>query len=169
MGHTQFDGQLSRQSLEVFFEQVVRGIVAAAAIAKDQQPFRMGICCVAVFMPPQGDAIAAELAGIMRRVEMNGGVVVGLIKDAVRDQFPLAGTAEIMVECFDCLPREGFARTIEIAQQFLFFRVDADHGIARGLVFISQFGNVFKLSVAVGMMPHRLFFSGGATPHFEFS
>ena len=77
------------------------------------------------------------------------------VVDAVRDDLPMAGTREIVIvdnRWFDCI---GHAFPMKIAQHFVLFRIDADHGMSSGDVLLFQLCNVFKLSVAISMLTHR--------------
>src|SRR5206468_11048304 len=119
-------------------EQVLRGAVAPTAVAQDQQALCLGIGGAAVFLPPQSDAVTAQFAGVVGGVEMDGGMLARQVVDAVRDQLALTGAAEIVAEGFDGLLGVGWAGAMKIPQQFLLFRIDADHGIAGGLVLLPQ-------------------------------
>ncbi len=61
VGDARFEIQAVRRALHVFLEQVVRGAVAPAAIAQDQQSRPGGMCRAAVLFPPQSETVAAEL------------------------------------------------------------------------------------------------------------
>lgn len=49
------------QSLQVFFEEVLRRAVAAAAVAFHHEAFGLRMCRAALLLPPQRDAVAAQL------------------------------------------------------------------------------------------------------------
>ena len=99
VGDAQFDLQAVRQSLQVFLEQVVRGAVASAAIAQDQQARRGGVSRATVRLPPQSEAVAAEFARVVAGVQVEVGVLARQIVDAVRNQFAVSRAGEIVVEC----------------------------------------------------------------------
>src|SRR3972149_4163828 len=61
----------------------------------------------------------------------------------------------------------GLAGAVKIPQQFLLFRVDADHGVARSLLFLPQACNVLELRVAVGMVSHRFLLPRRASSQLE--
>src|SRR5580692_8163727 len=112
MSDSQLDAQPVGQALQVFLEQVLRGAVAAAAIAENQQAFGLGPGGAAVFIPPQSDAVAAQFAGVVGGVEVNRSVVVGGIVDAVRDQLAFSRAEKIVVERLDSLLCVSLARTM---------------------------------------------------------
>lgn len=60
VGDAQFEIRAVRRALHAFLEQVVRGAVAAAAIAQDQQARPGGMCRAAVLFPPKCETVAAE-------------------------------------------------------------------------------------------------------------
>jgi hypothetical protein len=72
----------------------------------------------------------------VRGVEVNRGVVAGKVVNAVRNHFAFARADEIVIERLDSLLCVRLARTMKIAQLFFLFRVDADDGIAGGLVLL---------------------------------
>jgi hypothetical protein len=86
-----------------------------------------------VQFPPLFEAVAAEFAGVVAGVQVEMGVFAGQVVDAVRNPFALSCAAEVLVERFDRLLGLGLAGTVKVPQQFLLFRVDADHRIARVL------------------------------------
>lgn len=165
--HTQLQSQAIGQPLQVFLEQVLRRAIASAAITQNQQAFGMRIGLPAVFLPPHGDAVAAQFTRVVTGVQVDVGVCAGLVVDAVRNQFALARAAEIMVEGLDGLLRKGLAGAVKITEQFLLFRVDADHGIAGLPVFPSQSRDVLELGVAVGMMTHGFLLPRRASSHVQ--
>ena len=55
------------------------------------------------------------------------------------------------------LDRVGQPFTIEIAEQFLLFGVDADYWLTCVELRILERGDLFKLSVTVSVLPHRAF------------
>jgi hypothetical protein len=91
-------------------------LLLPAAVAKDQQAFRLRPGGAAVFFPPQGDAVAARFADVVGGVEVNRGVVVGSVVDAVRDQLAVCRAGKIVVERLDGLFRVSLTRTMKIAQ-----------------------------------------------------
>ena len=86
-----------------------------------------------MLLPPQGDAVAAEFAGVVGGVEVDGRLLAGHVVDAVRDQLALPGAGEVVVERLHRLLGVGLAAAVEVPQQFLLLRVDADHRVARRL------------------------------------
>ncbi len=116
VGHTNLQPQPIGQPLEVFLEQVLRGAVAAATVAKHQQPCRLGIRRAARLLPPQRHAVATQFAGVVARIEVDVRVLVHQVIDPVGNQLPLARGAKVVVEGFHGLGGEGRASTVKIPQ-----------------------------------------------------
>ena len=75
----------------------------------------------------------------------------------MREHGPAGGTGEVVVEHLDDLLGVQLAIAVEVAQQFLLFRVHAHDRLARLQVLLLESGDVLKLSVAIRMSrPHRL-------------
>src|SRR3990172_5157440 len=165
--YAQLQPQAIRQPLEVFLEQVLLGAVAPATIAQDQQAFGLGVGRAAMLLPPQRHAVAAQFARVVAGVQVDVRVLVRQVINAVRDELALARTAEVMVEGLDGLRRKGLAGAVKIPQQFLLFRVDADHGVARILILVPQPRDVLELRVAVGMVSHRFLLPRRASSQLE--
>ena len=165
VGDAQFDLQVVRQSLQVFLEQVVCGAVASAAIAQDQQARRGGVSRAAVLLPPLGEAVAAEFAGVVAGVQVDVGVPARQIVDAVRNQFAVSPRWENRGRMFRRSARCRSGRRGESSparrpsrpskKQRLLFRVDAEDRLARVLELAPQPGDVLELSVAIRMVSPR--------------
>ena len=65
-------------------------------------------------------------------------MVAGEVVDAVRDCLACSRAGKIVVERLDGLLRVSLARTMKVAQLFFLFRVDADDGIAGGVVRVAR-------------------------------
>jgi hypothetical protein len=167
VGHAQFQLQTVGQPLQVFLEQVLRGAVAATAVAQDQQALCRRMGGATVLFPPLGDAVAAEFSRVVAGVQVDVGVLLGQVVDAVRNQFSVSGAGEIVVEGFDRLLGVGLAGAMKVPQQFPLFRVDADDWLVRVLELAPQPGDVLELRVAVGMMSPRFLLPGRAAADLE--
>ena len=62
-----------------------------------------------------------------------------------------------MIKCFDDDLRMGMTLTGEVADEFLLFGVDTNHGISGRQVFRFKLSHVFELGIAIGMGAHRFF------------
>ena len=91
----------------------------------------MGIMIAADSLPEPAKTITGEGAGITTQPQIQMAVVPYQIEDAVRDDFPLAPTGEIVIKGF----KGGLAIhppvAIEMAQVLLLLGVDTEQGIAR--------------------------------------
>jgi hypothetical protein len=102
-------------------------------------------------------------------MEVEVRVLVAPVIDAVRNQLPLAGGAQIVVTGGHGLGGEGRASTGTMAQEFLLLRVARHHGIAGRRILASQACDVFALGVTVGLVAPRLFLARGTLAQFAFS
>lgn len=75
--------QLIRRPLQVFFEQVLGGVIASAAVAQDQQAFGLGVGRAAMLIPPQRDAVATEFAGVVAGIQIDVSVLAGPVRGLV--------------------------------------------------------------------------------------
>jgi hypothetical protein len=96
----------------------------------------------------------------MAGVQVQRRFVAGKVVDAVGDHLAIAIAGEVMV-----IDRSGFdgirhTFTVKIAQQFLLFGVNADHGFACLQVGLLELGNLFKLGITVGVLSHGTFLLG---------
>ena len=121
----------------------------------------------AMLLPPQRNAVATQFAGVVAGVQVDVRMPVGQVVDAVRNELALPRSVKVVVIGLDRPLGERRAGPVEISQQFLLFRVDADDRIARIEIFPPQPRNVLKLCVAVGMMAHRFLFPRGAPSQSE--
>ncbi|MBM3982447.1 MAG: hypothetical protein FJ304_19695 [Planctomycetes bacterium] len=157
----------SHGRLNTFLEQILRRTVAATTVAHDQQSLRVRVRRPTALLPPPSDAVAAQLPRVVRRVQVDRRPIGGHVEHAVRDHLVRPDLREIVVERLDRLCREGRARPVEVAQQFLLLGIDADHRIARRLILSPVFRDGLELGVAVGVMSHRLLLAGGASADLE--
>ena len=95
----------------------------------------------------------------MAGVQVEPASVVAHVVDTVRDQRPLALAGEVMIVDLDGRLRVDHAGAMEISEQFLLLRVDADHRQAGVQKLLLEPGDVLKLRIAIGVSPggpHRL-------------
>ena len=112
----------------------------------------------AVLRPPVRNGIAAELARLCARVQMHVPLVARQVIQPVRNQLALACAGKVIIKRLHLRLRlrlrMGLALAGEVADQLLFLRVDAQHRLAPGQIPSLEPGDVFELSVSVGM-PHK--------------
>ena len=65
VGHANRDAEPIDQPLQVFLEDVMSRVVAASAVAQEQNRLGPGVGPDAVSSPPQLEAVARELAGVV--------------------------------------------------------------------------------------------------------
>jgi hypothetical protein len=71
MGNANFKTDLVGQGLQVLFEYEMAGVIAAAAIALDQDRSRTGIAGAAISVPPVPHAITRKFTGIVAGADLN--------------------------------------------------------------------------------------------------
>ena len=81
----------------------------------------------------------------------------------MRDDFSTRSAGEIVIVHNRWLDAVRYAVAIKTPEQFLLFRVDADHGASRIEVLLLELGDLFELRIAVGVLSHRTLFLRFAT------
>ena len=107
------------QFLQVVFEEVLIGGVAATAVAQQQDRGRGGIAALADAVPVPAQAVAGELAGVVTEADVDVATIAGQIVDAVRDDQTRGPTGEVVVERAEGLLRPHAALAIELSQTLL--------------------------------------------------
>src|SRR5215469_16432553 len=85
VSNSNFQAHVVGQRLQVLFEDQLRGAVATAAIAKQQQRPRIWMCLLSLGSPPLPDAIAGKFARVVAAAEIDVAAVALEIVQAVRD------------------------------------------------------------------------------------
>ena len=98
MGDTDRNLDPVDEALQVFFEDIVPGVVAPSAIAQQQNRLRVGVGVLAVPLPPQLQAVAGQFAGVMAEAERDVAEIPFEVIQAVRDHHARSTSQEIMVE-----------------------------------------------------------------------
>lgn len=96
----------------------------------------------------------------MAGVQVQCRFVAGKVVDAVGDHLTIAIAGEVMVIDLRGFDGIRYPFTVKVAQQFLLFGVNADHGFACLQVGLFELGNLFKLGITVGVLPHGAFLLG---------
>src|SRR5438067_2367930 len=102
-GHANFQPQPMGETLETLLEHKLRGAIAAAAIAEQQQRVRPGIRRVACGGPPLTNAVAGKLAGVVADAEVDVAAVAFEVIQAVRNDVAAGERREIVIEDTDRL------------------------------------------------------------------
>ena len=107
-------------------------------------------------LPPRREAVAGQLAGVVAGVQVDEAPVEPHVVDPVRDHRARSHAAEVVVVDLDRPLRLDRPVAVEVADQLLLLRVDADHRQAGRQVLPLEPGDVLELGVAVRMArPHR--------------
>ena len=110
-------------------------------------------------LPPAPDRIAGQFAGVRAAGQIHQALVAQHVVHAVGHQALLGGD-EIVVLHAHAAVGEGPAGMKEIAEDFLLFRVDAEHRPAVPLVLGPQLGDVLELLVAMWIVARRFVLEG---------
>ncbi len=116
--------------------------------------------------PPVEKAVTGERAGVVAQAEVDVTAVALEIVEAVRNDVAVGERGEIVVKNAYCLCGEQLAVPIKPAQQFAFFRVDAEDGVERIQIDLFLEGDGLELLVAVSCGPHGHGFEGLAASEF---
>jgi hypothetical protein len=123
----------------------------------------VGIAGSADLVPPAANAVDGEGCGVMVDAEIDPAGIGGEVVDAIGD-----GTAEFLdqevvhPDLLGIACRAIFATSVlEIANQFLLFRIDRDDRLAVRQKTASLFVDVFKLSIPIHMLASFVGFSVG--------
>src|SRR6476620_10317894 len=136
------------------FPQTDAIAVRSTAVSGHQQTFGFRITFLSHGLPPAANGVDRTGGGVVIRSDADPtGVVVDVINAVWHRAFQL-GINEVMhIDLFGSTFGSPFAaRILEIAHQFLLFRIDRDDRLAVRQEAASLFADVFKLSIPVQML-----------------
>ena len=168
MSDTDFQANPVCEGLEILFEKVLGGTVAAAAVAKQQQRVGLWPGQVSFGSPPLKDAVAGKCTGVVAAAEIDVAAVAFEVIQTVGNDVAVREGRIIVIENANGLCREHMAVAVKIAQQFAFFRVHAENRVERVEVKFLVEGDDLELLVAVFCLVHRHDFEGLATAKMGF-
>lgn len=108
--------------------------------------------------PPARHTVTRKLGGIATGSNIHVPFVFGNVVHAMRDDFSVAVAGKVMVQNGDGLARVELAIPVEVTQQLLFPRVDADDRRPRCQILLLECGNALELRIAIRMLLERLLF-----------
>ena len=103
VGHTDRDGKVVDDRLEVFLEQMLVATVTATTIAQEQDGGRVGVQTPSIAVPKQPQAIAGECGRVTAEAHMNPALITGQIVDTMRNDDATGQAGEIMIKRFERL------------------------------------------------------------------
>ena len=115
-------------------------------------------------VPPVGQAVAREPAGVVGQSQIDVAKVSFTVVDAMRMKHAVGQAGKIMVESLEGFLRVKMPGAKQKPQEFLGFGVDAEDRIRRLFVLGTEAGNALKLLVALGMTFQRQRFLSFASP-----
>ena len=122
------DAKPVRQLLEFLLKHVSRRAVAPASVAQNQQFLGPRVVRSPVFFPPRRDAVAGQFTRVVAGVQVEKTLVPPHVVHPMRDHHARSRAAEIVIVDRDRPLCVDATLTVEIAEQLLLFRVDADDG-----------------------------------------
>lgn len=111
--------------------------------------------CPSEPIPPVGNAVASEPAGVVAQAKIDVTQVSLAVVDAMRMKDAVSRAGEIMVESLERLLRVQMPGAKQKSQKFLVFGIDAEDRVRRMVVIGTEAGNGLKLLVALGMAFQR--------------
>ena len=147
------DSDIDSQSLcglnEIPFELPAPGGIRPSSVAKDEDVFCVWVYVPEVLLPLLGEAVAGELRGVVAQPEGHVSCVFPDVVDAVWNHLAVGEGGVVVVGDFHSLRGVGTAVVSpEVAEEFLFLRVDAQHGNALLVALLPQPLDVPELFVA---------------------
>ena len=136
-------------ALQFGFPGAGTATVAAASIGEDEQLAAAAVADGAVALPPAGDGVGGKGCRVMGDAYEDRTSVGEQVIDTIRDRdADGVGTEIVIIDAFGrAIPLHPIV--LEVADQFSFFGIDADHGKPLTLKAGTQRGDVSELLVAV--------------------
>lgn len=151
MRHADFQADAMGKMFQMILEHVPTGSVAAAAIAQQEHASRLGICRLAMPLPPDAEAVARKSTGVVAESQVQVSQVAFDVVETMRIDHAEGGAGKIVIQSFLGFLRVESALTEQKAQEFLVFGVHAHDGIGRMRESGPVAGDDLKLSIAIGM------------------
>src|SRR5208282_1926084 len=130
-------------------------VVGPTTVHLDQQPFRLRIAVAADIQPPATNRGHGEVRRVVRGADDHVAIVERHIVDAGGDRPAQGPTGIVVVQHLAVLPSPAAARILEVADPFLFLRIDANDWQAMSYVPTPQPRQVAKLFIPVGILNPR--------------
>ena len=160
VSHANRDPHAIHQPLQVFFEQILRRAVAAAAVALQQKFPRLRIRVATFGSPPLKDAGASERAGVVTGAEIDVSSIPLEVVNAVRNHGAFGKGEEVVVEDLAAFGGEEASLAIKQAEHLLFLGVDADDRVGRIQERLLVSIENVELLMAVFVLTHGQIFEG---------
>ena len=146
--------ELVGQLLQLDLPQTHAIAVAAAAVGGDHQALGLGMALLSHRPPPSADRVDGEAGGVVIRADADPADIVVDVVDAVRHGAAQLGIDEVMNvdELGPAFAAPFPAVVLEIAHQFLLFRVDRDDRLVRRQERRGLRVDVLKLRVAIDVL-----------------
>ncbi len=145
-----FKSKTTRELPEFFAKQRVSVSVASATISQHKHFIGSVIAIAAHPVPPHSDCVTNQLPSVRALREQHEAFIGADVVDAIGDNLPIRMTPEVVIESMNEPTCAARTRPVEIAKEFLLFRVDADDWKVPEFIVLSQVCDHSKLSVAIG-------------------
>ena len=153
---------------EVLLDDVVGTGVGAAAVTEYHQHPGIRIEGLQMLFPAGLDVVAHELGSVVAGTDGEVSSVAGDVVDALRDDGPLGEGGEVVVECPGRSRAEHGALPLEVADQFLLLRVDADNRDSVLDAHLPDLADLLKLLVPAFDFAHRYVLTERPRPETAF-
>lgn len=153
---------------EVLLDDVVGTGVGAASVTEYHHHPGIRIEGLQMLFPAGLDIVADELGGVVAGADGEVSCVAGDVVDAVRDDGPLGEGGEVVVECSGRSRAEHGSLPLEVADELLLLRVDADNRDAVLDAHLPDPADLLKLLVPAFDFAHRYVLAERPRPESAF-
>src|SRR4051794_6178896 len=151
--HADHDAKLIGQVLQPYLPGPRSRTVPPSAIGLDQQPLGLGVIALPFGQEPTPDRCNRKGGGLMGCTDHYiPGVPLLIIIDAVGDADTECIPAKVMIQDAAAAATVTPTRILEVADQVLLFRIDADHRPTVGPIAAALLGQIAKLAIPIWMM-----------------
>src|SRR5215211_3843137 len=148
VGHLNIEPQVASQVAQFLLEAMLAIAVATAAIAEEEQPRGTPVLRPAEALPPPPNSVARQFADIRSAGQVHQALVAQNIVHAIGHQAVFRRDEIVVAHAHQSIG-DGPARMMEIAQDLLLFRVDAQDGTGGASILVPQLGDVSELGVTM--------------------
>ena len=130
MGHGDGQAKFIRQLLQLVLPVPATIAIRIAAIRLNQQFMRVRGVHLSGLHPPASNGCHRELRGLVRGPHHHEPLVARHVVNPEGDRHTVSITGKVILQHSASLPPPSAARILKVADQFTFFGIHADHGLA---------------------------------------
>ena len=146
---------VAQVGLDAFLPETASRAVTSTAVGQDQQPARARVSPPSLGAPPSADAFDRELRRIVRGPNENRSAVRCRIVYPIRNRHSHSRGAEVVVVHQERAFAPGNAAVVELPNEFLLLRIDADDWIPCSGESLSSSGDVEHLFIPIRCGPRN--------------